>query len=232
MKHALLSLAFGILSVQAQASPLYYTFQGSVSAVSLPDHSIFAPDADVQYVFLVDQDLPGIALHHSVAFPLVDDPLLGSRFYFAEFISGTVEEVTQIAYGDKSYSGVERSINGSVTTTLRGSEDLVDGIFYPDQRRNQVSIATGSPIDSWFVGQAGFTGENIFPAWDGSYVRIASRLTLTGISDIPVPSVPEPSPFVLLFAGLALILLPGFYRAAGIARPLAKARETKPGYGK
>jgi hypothetical protein len=195
-----------MLSGRSLASPVYYTFQGTVSSVTGSDRSIFDPDDAVQYVFLVDRDLPGILLHHTITYPLTGDPVAATRFYYAEFISGTVEGVSNIEYGDKSYFGMEQASNGSVATTLRGSEDLVDGIAYPDLRRNTVSIYAGSPIESWFVGQTGFRGENLFPAPDGSHALISSALTLAEVSDAAVPAVPEPSSFASLLAGLVLFL--------------------------
>jgi hypothetical protein len=225
MKNAILCLSLAMLGAETSASPVYYSFQGTVSGISDPGRSMFHPEDSIRYVFLVDEDMPGIVLHHTVPYPLAGDPVAGIRYYYAEFISGTVEGVPVPEYGDKSYFGMEQTGSAAVTTTLRGSEDLVDGISFPDLRRNQVSITAKCPLDSWFVGQTGFQGENLFPAGDGSRVSIRSDLALTEIYRAPIPSVPEPTPFGSLLAGSALLLA-----GAGIGRARGEMKRAAAGY--
>lgn len=173
--------------------------------------------------------MPGIVFYHSVAYALPEDPVSGIHYYYAGFITGTVESVSEPEYGDKSHFGLEQSVPGSVTTTLRGSEDGVDGILFPDRRWNPISISADSPLDSWYVGQTGFHGENLFPAGDGSHLSIRSELSLTEISRIPIPSVPEPSTFGSVLAGSVLLLAGAGIGKGGAGKSNAfRARQALP----
>jgi hypothetical protein len=180
----------------AQATPLYYTFEGTATQITDPigESGVSIGDS-LGYVFLIDFDLGGTVtnLDGSVslietAFPLYEpsipyDASTMDNFY-VDYLSGD------------AYFGASGVANNFL--------ELNTGVNYPDLSRYTITggdalgIASfQDPVQLWSIGDEFFS----FNVWGNESERIIGNVTLVSISQST--SVPEPSSIALMGLSLA-----------------------------
>lgn len=187
------------------ADPVYYTFEGKVTSVSLPDIGVTVGE-DAKYVFLIDHDLVGFYTLDGatipVASPAHDLNPIGNPYY-VDYIGGG-PYFTQYSdhqyernYGDFNPDNGRKGISGS--TGLSNTFSMLEIFNY-----------SGDP--DWTVGE-GFTGHLLTTGVNSDYREFYLSLTLTDVSST-LETVPEPSS--LFLAGLGLLGLAFRKRIIGL----------------
>jgi PEP-CTERM motif-containing protein len=178
-----------VLADSIQATPIWFSFQGVITS------SVFAEmpvGSAVEYILMVDRELPGKYVHHGQAYPILDED-----FFYVEN-AGLAPAGLGNPYSDKSYFGFEKHEGAETFVELSGANPF----FYEHPESGDgtasIRISMGKSMDAWEVGDGGFLG-SIFPTRE-----FESDLRLTGISGAD-PAVPEPGTLALL--GLGLIVL-------------------------
>ncbi len=183
---------------QAQAVPMYYTFEGTVSsfsdaagAITLQMPSGFGIGSAVTYTVILDFDADGYyALHDGSTVAYTDNPGIADYFYADAYSGDYLSAVGGGSFGGPSYiAEYNWGMNGSIYT--RSPDDTM--VMYAPILFSTMSLGYSGTI----------TGYN--EAYDANANRsvINFALKLTSISDMPPPaSVPEPSTLLLLGSGL------------------------------
>lgn len=178
-----------VLADSIQATPIWFSFQGVITSSVFEEMPV---GSSVEYILMVDRELPGKYVHHGQAYPILEED-----FFYVEN-AGPAPAGLGNPHSDKSFYGFERHDGAGTYVQLSGGSPF----FYehPDsgERTASIRIFMGKSMDAWEVGDGGFLG-SIFPSRE-----IESDLRLTGISNTN-PAVPEPGTLALL--GLGLIVL-------------------------
>lgn len=193
MKFTAQALGATLLIGISQASPIYYTFAGTVSAC---EYAQLPVGTAVEFVVMVDRERMGVIIHHETIFPL-------NGSFYAETYGALPDfsALPEIAGGtglDKRYFGRETEAEGIPRVILYAADPYY--LENPDSHDRTVDFAIESdiPMNAWHSGQTGFLGSFAI----GS---IQSDLTLADISDTN-PMIPEPSGWVTLLSGIGIIL--------------------------
>lgn len=202
------------LAAVASATPVYYTFTGTVTGFYSDGPNGYYSETsahytlgqDVALVFMIDTDLQGSTTYGSSTTYYSYDGW--GHYYYSTYVGGSAVAVdpatvngparSNFAYSASSQSGVTGS-NGDPT-----GNDIVRADNY------------GRTLAQWTEGMTGFAGQNIIFSGAGYREFNYFNLTLVDISDtrpaIPTPgSVPEPGTMALV--GLGFLAL-----AAGARR--------------
>lgn len=202
-----LSLAM-LFASNIPATPMYYAFEGICTEIESSEGSTFSPGSKIEYVFLVDRDLPGAVVHHSEAFYLEDGP--DHDIFYAEYIGGTTQAALSHSTSDIQFWGVEiRNPDGTYAVSLNGSEDEFEGFATGEFSRNRVQIhsnGSATSMHSWEAGMNGFSGINTYrlqlSGTRHNDPRVISDLSLARISDYNPQTIPEPNSLALLGLGV------------------------------
>jgi len=217
-KSAFIGLTFLCSSV-ASASPLYYTFTGSVWIVgdnaniitnTYGDLNDFIANTVVEYTFLVDTSAQGEFHYNNSVFDhfAVDSssPELSVDTFYTDLISGSLID---------ELNGGYRNSDGDIRETNRGF--YAD--YHPGTHNDQYQLVGGSgdnPINIFSVGLPTLALGSLWLGLEDAYDQNGlnssyySNLELSRISDV-YPSISAvPLPAAIWLFGTALIGLVGF----------------------
>ena len=208
------------------AVPLYYTFEGRVSAIAEDDAGIIADagitdgisGSELNYVIKVDFDAARTTTYTDGSVYTFDSTATTSLFdfnnFYADFTSGGL-------IGPKN-GGAYTTIGNSVTdvaeynwgmdrTRVDDASDYfgelhVGSINHYIQIQGRADWLGGAKFtDEWIVGDR-VQGIEIAYSSDGTRSGFYSSLYLTSISEtLPVVNVPEPPALLLFFLGLMVL---------------------------
>ena len=194
---ALTALALS-LSVAATATPLYYTFSGTVTG-SFTDTDILPVGSPVTYYLQIDFDRQGY------------EDLYGTRNYCQD--SATVDCFYAAWLGGSAMP--RPPTTPPVTFERHGGVDAICsilgecasiGVTPTDLAYNMVGIYGPGFLSTWTVGKSDIIGiDDIFDVFSGLTAQVQSNLTLTAI-DTNSP-IPEPGTMLLLGSGLLGVAL-------------------------
>ncbi len=183
---------------QAQAGPMYYTFEGTVSsfsdgagAIAAQMPSVFDPGATVTYTVILDFTADGTMTYNDTSmFPFPDG--IYDYFYADAYSGDYLSEVGGGYYNADAY----------VAEYNLGQESTAYGQIYLNSDDEKMLINSPSiPFSSLTVGATGISGTNYAYNANGGQSAIYSNLTLMSITATNA-SVPEPSTLLLLGSGL------------------------------
>ncbi|MCG7926918.1 MAG: PEP-CTERM sorting domain-containing protein [Candidatus Thiodiazotropha taylori] len=188
----------------AQATPMYYTFQGTIKSImdrsgAVADSGLTVNDSTM-YRFIVDTELD--ASYTTFAgdeYTYTDTSDID--YFYADLASDHHIQPT-----DRDLTPT-RPAEFNVGNTQTSSASLFGGAY-----DNYVRISNSYSISDWVVGMTGFTGVESAQNWFEEYSAITSTLTLQSISVVNLQSstdgddgtvaVPEPSSILLLATGI------------------------------
>lgn len=200
MKRLIGSLLIGLFGLvgSAQAVPMYYTFEGTItntndSAGALAAAGLSSGDS-VSYTFLVDKELQGTIIRNDgskIIFP--DTP--SSDYFYCDLVSGSLIDEINGGYFNapnhyaEKYLAIESTISSPYSSLSSGPNDNFIRVY-----------SYAIDFSDWVVGTAitGLEGAYNSVGASSSYY---SALTLTSITDATT-TVPEPSTLILFGTGL------------------------------
>jgi hypothetical protein len=213
------SLASMLYLGSAQANPLYYTFEGSVSNYPVYDDSGILGDIGlssgdtVSLSFMIDRDLQGTFRSSSGTVEgHKDNPPSGVTNYmfqenfYVELVESTVFDLVQGLYPDRGddepWSGsgsatsfyrdgmLEEGMGGSEVSLLAGSDSIGHHLLYINSDLSKWEIGSTVSMDNRTVLNGGLAGETS---------SFRSDLTLTAISN----TNPASTPGITLVSGVS-----------------------------
>ncbi len=200
--NALLAGSILFAAAQLHATPVYYLFEGSVTASNAPDYAV---GMQIKYLFMADVALGG-TINSAGSMDPVDD--IGSAaddvyydFFLADFTAGTAfaDDGTGTPVWNRfhHYYGYNLVEFGASSSQLVGSNMDESGYDFVSVLRE------GAVLSDWSEGQSGFLGFNLSHDDAGRDWDVRSDLYLCSVSsEPPVASVPEPAAAWLLLGGL------------------------------
>lgn len=204
---ALFMLLIGVQ--KAQAVPMYYTFEGTVTNTSDVAGIIaaqmsggFGIGSGVTYTFIVDFAAAGYYTNNNgTVVTKVDNS--AQDYFYTDYYSG---DSLQSINGGYYNNPVNSSWNSSWTAEQNYGYDAftsygyIFGNLYDDSTWVSSNGTSLGPTSNWVVGTTGLLSFDRASDSDGSQSKIFSSLTLTSISAIA--PVPEPSSLLLIGSGL------------------------------
>lgn len=185
MRYVLFSIL--LAGTSAYATPLYYTFDGSVTGVNVDDMHVSVGDK-AEYKFLVDQDKEGYYSPEGVFTPIAGT-------YYVDYLGGGPYYALS---SEHTYSWDFGNFEPSTKrATIQGSMGLSNTLSFIEV------FAYNGP--DWAVGNT-YSGRQYSTGVNSDYREILSTLTLTNISTSP-ETVPEPSSIILAAFGIVSILI-------------------------
>jgi PEP-CTERM motif len=184
---------------QAFSTPAYYTFQGVTTEVQAVQGfaSPYAFCQTVTFTVLIDRERLGEFVDEATGLTeTIPGDAPGESFY-AEWVGGNLSQTEPDDSDPASYHlGLQWGSQSQILISNANPSgfDLLT-ISHPTQN-----------IDDWNVGTVGFeSGHGMLS--NNVFAEVAAfRLTLTSISETPLPSgpatIPEPAPMALLAFGL------------------------------
>ncbi|AFL73263.1 hypothetical protein [Thiocystis violascens] len=227
MNKLLLILIF-FLPGLIKASPVFYTFEGSLTQIqeqhfdnngfnngptsfAFPSSSVttgLAVGQSVFYVFEVDFDYKGIAIlpdgSISTAFPYYSST---RTYFYAKYLEGSVPEISTYGIED-NYLGME---NRYGVTQTNGVGRLLGGL-----ESNRIEIAGNQHVQDWTLGKV-LSGQNIAYLSDNLREVYQLSLELSNIFSVNPVGVPLPATLALLVIGF-VILIPYILPSTNIER--------------
>jgi hypothetical protein len=161
-----------VFANSVQAIPIWFSFQGVVTSSTFGDCPV---GTTVEYVLMVDRDLPGMYVHHEQAFPVLEED-----FFYVEN-AGFMPFGLGNPHSDKSFLGFEERDGAETHVQLTGGNPFYYEHPELGDRTASIRISADKAMEIWEVGQDGFWG-SVFPSRE-----IDSDLRLTGI---PRPTRP------------------------------------------
>lgn len=206
-KQLLLCVAAPLLAVQAaMALPVYYTFDGTVTAASA-DLGFAAGDA-VRYVFLVDMDQEGYNTRDGVVEAAIGDSQ--TDYFHSDYVGGDALASDGVQPGLPLRLSFHFGYDYAFAPTAL-KVGYMAGSNSDESGTDQVYVrSTSSMASEWTVGQTGLTGMNQLSGYGGPFGSVQSVLTLTGISaenPLAAPAVPEPGAWALMGLGLGALAI-------------------------
>jgi hypothetical protein len=237
MKRFAAALVVCLLPVSnAYADPLYYSFEGTVFALSEDAAGLLAaggivPSTPVSYLVLVDLDAAGTIRYNDGTVFTFDATDTTSMFTFvnsfADYVSGgLLEEVGGGFFNDIGHTASDvAEFSRSWNRIPVGDPTGQFGALTVGSNDHKIEISShwtsdGVLVEDWVVGMQ-MQGSEWAYAPDGTRSSFYSMLTLTRIDSTPPPvanPVPEPATLTLFGLGGALGLI-GRRRGAREFRP-------------
>ncbi|MBW1800634.1 MAG: PEP-CTERM sorting domain-containing protein [Deltaproteobacteria bacterium] len=202
----LLSLFFIVsLAGIAKASPMYYTFEGTLSYINQDDAGFIAgaglgPGDSIYYIVLVDKDEDGTKTwQNDPPQGIPDTPYYDN--YYSDYIAGSAISNSDANNGWTEYNVAWDYLwTGSEISKIKG---LGDWDYF------LISSQSGGHF-SWVLGETATVEDIAFSTDHSTYSSFSGSLTITVISDTDPTAVPVPAT-ILLF-GTGVIALAQFRR--------------------
>jgi hypothetical protein len=188
-----ISSALLLAASLVSATPVYYSFQGTISSTNHPDAG-YTVGSPINYVFMVDLDAAGYYNQYGSPFYFTDvtDGNGYINQFLAEYVGGNAVP-TDYNPGNpiEFHRGYSQNYAGTVNAFLGGSNsDPLGG--------DNINISINTNIENWYEGQTGFLATNY-----NRYYNLQGGVTLVDISSTnPLATVPEPASVAMLGLGL------------------------------
>jgi PEP-CTERM motif len=187
---------FAFTALTAVASPMFYSFEGTVASATSAGFSV---GQAVRYAFVVDRAVDGYYSINgsSIAWTSYSDGYGLHERFSAQYLGGDaittdlpkdLQVEFNLGFSETYYAGVQSGLDGS----------NADHSGYD----NIAVFSYTSLIQNWVVGQSFFGSDETYG--NGGYSEyVKSNLILTSISDTnPIGAVPEPSTLALMGLGM------------------------------
>jgi hypothetical protein len=188
-----LTSALLLAASMASATPVYYTFAGTVTT-SNASAAGYGTGTAISYTFMVDLDAQGYIKQYGVPYEFQDvsDANGTIDHFLVEYVGGSAL-LTDYNPGSplEFHRGYSQNYMTSFNSLLAGSNSDPAGA-------DNITVSRNGTFDLWYEGMTGFQSSNT-----NRQYNIAGAMTLVDISDVnPYAAVPEPTTFAMMGLGL------------------------------